>query len=46
MNDYGPVQRDPAPEWCGHLHVRTADLAPAGWLTERSALAAFTVNWA
>lgn len=36
VNDYCPVQRDPAPERYGRLHVRTADLAPAEWLTERS----------
>lgn len=34
VNDYCPVQRDPAPEWYGRLHVRTADLSTASWLTE------------
>ncbi|MER6348831.1 hypothetical protein ACWC10_26055 [Streptomyces sp. NPDC001595] len=36
MNDYRPVHRDPAPEWYGRLRVRTDDLGPARWLTERS----------
>ncbi|WP_336114470.1 hypothetical protein [Streptomyces sp. PTD9-10] len=34
MNDHRPLQRDPAPEWYGRLHVRTTDLSPAAWLTE------------
>ncbi|MEU8679271.1 hypothetical protein [Streptomyces sp. NPDC048560] len=36
MNDYPPVDRLPAPEQYGRLHVRTTDLGPARWLTERA----------
>ncbi|MGA5638404.1 hypothetical protein ACPCTN_06660 [Streptomyces cinereoruber] len=36
MDDYRPVDRDPAPERYGRLHVRTGDLGPARWLTERT----------
>ena len=36
MNDYPPVDRAPAPERYGRLRVRTSDLEPARWLTERS----------
>lgn len=35
MNDLRPTHRDPAPEWYGRLRVRTTDLSPAHWLTER-----------
>ncbi|MFE6040960.1 hypothetical protein [Streptomyces sp. NPDC056452] len=36
MNDYRPVDRDPAPGHYGLLRVRTADLGPARWLSERA----------
>ncbi|WP_435972416.1 hypothetical protein [Streptomyces sp. Qhu_M48] len=36
MDNYPPVDRDPAPEWYGRLHVRTEDLGPAEWLTRRA----------
>ncbi|WP_241826946.1 hypothetical protein [Streptomyces graminilatus] len=35
MDNYRPVDRNPAPEWYGRLRVQTADLGPARWLTER-----------
>lgn len=34
MNDYPQVDRPPAPDQYGRLHVRTKDLGPARWLTE------------
>ncbi|MFJ9818680.1 hypothetical protein ACIRU3_26180 [Streptomyces sp. NPDC101151] len=36
MNDCRPVQQNPAPEWYGRLHVRTTDVSPVRWLTERA----------
>lgn len=36
VNDYRPVDRDPAPENYGRLRVQTDDLGPAHWLTERA----------
>ncbi|MGW8883820.1 hypothetical protein [Streptomyces sp. NPDC055749] len=36
MNDYPPVDREPAPERYGHLRVQTSGLDPARWLTERA----------
>ncbi|MFF5468594.1 hypothetical protein [Streptomyces achromogenes] len=33
MNDFSPVDQDPAPEWYGRLRACTADLSPADWLT-------------
>ncbi|GAA2992932.1 hypothetical protein [Streptomyces fulvorobeus] len=36
MNDFPLVDRLPAPERYGSLRVRTSDLGPARWLTERA----------
>ncbi|MFJ4772086.1 hypothetical protein ACIP88_23755 [Streptomyces uncialis] len=36
MDDYPRVHREPASERYGQLRVRTADLSPAQWLTERT----------
>ncbi|MCX4760296.1 hypothetical protein OG562_04725 [Streptomyces sp. NBC_01275] len=36
MDDYRLVDREPAPARYGRLEVRTADLGPADWLTERA----------
>lgn len=36
MVNYPPVDRQPAPEWYGRLHVQTADLGPARWFSEHT----------
>lgn len=36
VDNYRPVDRDPAPERYGRLRVQTAVPGPAGWLTERA----------
>ncbi|WP_225823657.1 hypothetical protein [Streptomyces naphthomycinicus] len=32
MNDFPPVDQEPAPEWYGRLRVQADDLSPADWL--------------